>query len=539
MLDIPISISVPRKGTVSLEKGSVFILASGMDVSDELSIMDTIYTVGMKVQVEKILDNNPTFLAIKAVPIAAFEIYNVIIEGNVPLAIGSSLLPVLSESQAEVFNTQLKKTIKTFSLLVKSGALDDSLTEIYTNAETDLAKMNIFAAGLLSENKDRFKFLSERSLLVRLNSLVVQINKKILQTKLTDDTRFSLKGLDEVRDAPPLYSPEWITRKYEELPIPESVKSYLERDMFRLDIVSKASSEYSALIDYLTFVLDLPWGQTLPKSYDLKVLVSEMDKTHSGLNEVKESILGFATIERIRQTSASPILCFIGPPGTGKTSIAMSIAKATNRPLVQIALGGVTDESEIRGHRRTYLGSRPGRIVAGLKYTKSMSPLFLLDEVDKLGSDRGGDPSSALLELLDPTQNQNFIDRYLEFPIDLSSAMFILTANYKEKIPPALRDRMEFVYFEEYQRTQREEILLKHILPKAYEEYNLNKEIIKFNKTSITKLIDEPQVRQAEKQLKHLLRKAAVKHFVQEATYVEITERDFPETKERKTKFGF
>jgi endopeptidase La len=273
----------------------------------------------------------------------------------------------------------------------------------------------------------------------------------------------------------------------------------------------------------------VPWGITSFQVVNLFELIDNLNETHHGLDEVKEHILEYMTIEQISGSSKGTTLCFAGPPGTGKTSIAKQIAKATNRKIIKIAFGGMTDEAEIRGHRRTYVATKPGRVVAGLSQAQTMDPLFLLDEIDKIGGHRG-DPVSALLELLDPEQNSEFVDRYLEVGIDLSKAMFVCTANYLEQIPPPLKDRLEIIKFRDYTYDERLIIANNFLLPKAFEEYKLTDFDIKFDTGTIESLCRTNAIRDLERKIKKLLRKAAVSIQIHKKQSFLITKEIISET---------
>jgi len=305
-------------------------------------------------------------------------------------------------------------------------------------------------------------------------------------------------------------TPSSIKQKLAQLVIPDEIREQIQREINKLDNIQEKTAEYGSVLDYLTWVLDVPWGKySYNSEYSLENLFEQLGSSHYGLDDVKAHILEHATIEKLCGKSAGSVLCFIGEPGTGKTSIAKEIAKVTGRKLIRIALGGLSDEAELRGHRKAYIGSRPGRFITGLKKAKSMTPLFVLDEIDKMTTHKG-DPAAALLEVLDPEQNDAFVDRYLEVPVDLSQAMFICTANNEHSIPLALKDRLEFIQFKSYGKLERLKIAKDYILPRLLKELGVSELSISFTDETIEYVAKATQIRQIEKHLRKLIRMAAV-----------------------------
>ena len=302
--------------------------------------------------------------------------------------------------------------------------------------------------------------------------------------------------------------------------MPEKVEKVARKELTRMKKIPAQSPEYTVARTYLDWLVELPWSKESKDNEDINYAQKVLDADHYGLTKVKERIVEHLAVRNLKKSRAkkgerlkSPILCFGGPPGTGKTSIGKSIANSMGREFVRISLGGVRDEAEIRGHRRTYIGALPGRIIASLKKAGTNNPIFMLDEIDKLGMDFRGDPSSALLEVLDPEQNFSFNDHYLEVDFDLSSIMFITTANRVDKIPGPLRDRMEVLEFSGYIMEEKLQIAKDHLLPKQVKEHGLRKKEIKFSDESICLLVEsytrEAGVRNLERQLANVCRKAA------------------------------
>ena len=301
--------------------------------------------------------------------------------------------------------------------------------------------------------------------------------------------------------------------------LPEEAEKVAMKELDRLTRIPTQSPEYSVSRTYIEWLADLPWSKSSDDQINVKKAEKILDEDHYGLEKVKERILEYLAVRNLKQERnpdgvvRGPILCFSGPPGVGKTSLGKSIARAIGREFVRMSLGGVRDEAEIRGHRRTYIGALPGRIIQSMKKAGTNNPVFMLDEIDKLGSDFRGDPSSAMLEVLDPEQNDSFSDHYLEVNFDLSKVMFITTANYQDAIPPALRDRMEILDFSGYIEDEKIKIAQRHLIPKQIEENGLTKKEVSLDKAAISELVRsytrESGVRNLEREIANVLRKVA------------------------------
>ncbi len=317
-------------------------------------------------------------------------------------------------------------------------------------------------------------------------------------------------------------------KQMKKLKLPKEVAQKVEKEIIKLTKMQSSSAEGNVIRTYVDSILELPWNKSTKTQYDLNEARKILDSDHYGLDEVKERVLEYLAVIQLSGAIKGPILCLVGPPGVGKTSVAKSIAHSIGREFVHMSLGGVRDEAEIRGHRRTYIGAIPGRIMNCIKEAKTNNPVFLFDEVDKIGADFKGDPASALLEVLDPEQNKEFVDHYLEVPFDLSKVMFITTANDTDTIPRPLLDRMEVIEVPGYTEEEKVKIAQRYLVPKQIKENGLTPENITFNEGAIRQLIEyytrESGVRNLEREIANICRKTALKTVTTKKKFYRITE---------------
>ena len=393
---------------------------------------------------------------------------------------------------------------------------------------------DFLAANLQIEVQDKQDVLEELDVAKRVRSVQRHVSQQLdlakLQQKINEDVQSNITDMqrkaylrEQVRaiqkelgeDSGADDQIERLREKLDAADPPEAVKTEADREMQRLAVIPPASPEYSVIVSYVETIAELPWNTLSEDKLDLDRAQEILDRDHYDLEKVKRRLIEYLAVRKLNPEGRGPILCLLGPPGVGKTSLGHSVADALGREFSRMSLGGIRDEAEIRGHRRTYIGSMPGRIVQELRRVGTRNPVMMLDEVDKLGADFRGDPSSALLEVLDPRQNQAFVDRYLDVPFDLSQVMFIATGNYIENVPPALRDRMEVIEIAGYTDNQKMQIAKRYLLPRQLEENGLKKSQCRWHVAALKKVIEsytrEAGVRELERQIGSVCRAIAAK----------------------------
>jgi len=439
------------------------------------------------------------------------------------------LLKKLSDMIADFNPEQLNlimntENVSTFSFLVAS------LINMQTAEKQEILETISLQERLRRVTIALTRSIQQQELTQKIQSDVQEtINKSQREYFLREQLRAIKKELGEDNDTLEL---DEMKERIAKAGMPEEVRTVAEKELSRLQMMNPAAAEYTVARTYLDWLLDMPWSVTTEDNLDIKEVRKQLDEDHSGLEKVKSRILQYLSVRKLKNDMKGPILCFGGPPGVGKTSLGRSIAEAMGRKYVRFSLGGVRDEAEIRGHRRTYIGALPGRIIQSIKKAGSNNPVMVLDEIDKVGMDFRGDPSSALLEVLDPEQNGTFSDHYLEVPFDLSKVLFIATANMVEPIPPALRDRMEIIEIPSYILDEKVVIARNHLLPKQLAEHGIKPEQMDISDEVVADIIDrytrEPGVRTLERKLADICRGVAQTIVEQEVDRVTVVTDDLP-----------
>ena len=416
---------------------------------------------------------------------------------------------------------------------------------VLRNIEQQSFLMHFVASNISAKLQDKQAMLEENDIKTRaeklMNLLQTELQLAELKNEITSKTRadidrqqreyFLQQQMKSIRDElggdPNDREIKDLQKRAEEMKWTEAAKELFKKNIEKLERMHPSTPDYSVIYNHLDLMLDLPWGTYTADSYDLKHAQKVLDDDHYGMGKIKDRILEYLAVLKLKGNMKSPILCFVGPPGIGKTSLGRSIANAINRKYVRLSLGGLHDESELRGHRKTYIGAMPGRVIQQLRKIKSANPVFILDEIDKMGKDFRGDPSSALLEILDPEQNNSFYDNYLELEFDLSKVLFIATANSLSDIQPALRDRLEIIQLSGYSPEEKIEIAKRHLVPKQKEMHGLDKVPLRFPDKVILKMVQEytreSGVRELDRLLAAMMRSVAKHVAMEEKVAAQVT----------------
>ncbi len=525
-----------EKSIKALEEAMIndqmIFLVTQIDPTTDIPEKEDFYNVGTISKIKQLLKLPGDTIRVLVEGVARAEIQSIISDDPYFVVEVAEYTESLKEDSLEI--EALRRSVsEAFEEYVKLNSRITPEILITISGIEDVDRFaDIVASNLTIKIEQKQEILSQFDVKVRLEKLYLVLLKEIeileLERKINNRVR---KQIDKTQKE--YYLREQIKAMQKELgdkdsfeeeileyedkltklKLPDEVVIKVKKEIDRLSKLSPASPESGVIRSYLDWIFDLPWNNETQDNLDIKNARKILEEDHYGLKKVKERILEYLAIRKLAKNMKGPILCFVGPPGVGKTSIAKSIARAMERKFVRMSLGGVRDEAEIRGHRRTYIGAIPGRIIYYIKQAETKNPIFLFDEIDKMSSDFRGDPASALLEVLDSEQNKDFRDHYLELPFDLSKVMFITTANTIDTIPAALLDRMEVIYLSGYTEEEKLNIALKHLIPKQVKEHSINTENVlisdKAVRTVINNYTKESGVRNLERELANIIRKSA------------------------------
>ncbi|MBU8871931.1 MAG: endopeptidase La [Gemmatimonadales bacterium] len=502
-----------------------------VDEDDEVADRDLIYHVGTAVKIQKMLRFPDGSMRLLGQGIARCRITKFL--GDEPyMKARVELIPEEEQEDSRTLAYMRGVANNFLKIIDASETLSEELKVVVMNSDDPGRLADLIATNMDIEVGEKQSILEESSPRKRLQILskvvmreldVLELGQK-LQTRVRKSIdkdqreyylRQQLKAIQRELGEAEEGSVELdeLRARIDETDLPEKVQAAADREFDRLSRMSPGASEYTVSKTYLDWILDLPWLESSEDKLDLKRADEILERDHYGLDDVKERIIEYLAVRKLKKNHRGPILCLAGPPGVGKTSLGRSIAEAVGRKFFRFSLGGMRDEAEIRGHRRTYVGSMPGRIIAGLKECGTNNPLIMLDEIDKLGQDFRGDPASALLEVLDPEQNSDFTDHYLTLPFDLSNVMFITTANMLDTIPRPLLDRMEMIHLPGYTNMEKLQIAKRYLVPRQVLENGLTSKFIRFTNAGLMRIIEdhtrEAGVRGLEREIGAVCRKVA------------------------------
>ncbi len=545
------------------------VLAVQRDEGKEDPGFEDLWPVGMVAQIKQVVSLPGDALRVLVEGRERVVLQKLDTEENVPVAVCGADTTAVDPLEMEALYRALRSALQQYT---ESGAsVSPETMRAIANVRDAETLADQIAANILTKYEDRLEILQEIQPDRRVEKLILSLNRETALTEVERSVQARLKKLvdknqkdyylreqiraiqEELGDADQSLT-EDLRAKAAKLPLNDEAKEKVERELTRMERMAPGSPEIVISQTYVEWILDLPWGKYTQDNLDIKRARKILDEDHYGLKKVKERIIEYLAVLALRHQTEKdpvmrgPILCFVGPPGVGKTSIVRAVAQAIDRKFVQMSLGGVRDEAEIRGHRRTYIGALPGRIISGIKQAGSMNPVFLFDEIDKMSNDFRGDPASAMLEVLDAEQNNAFRDHYLELPFDLSRVMFITTANTRESIPEPLLDRMEIIEVPSYTEEEKLQIAKRHLVRKEAKEYGIPAKAVRISdsvlKTVIEDYTREAGVRILTRTIGQVIRKCAVDMLENDKKSVTVTKalvreylgaarylRDLPEKK--------
>jgi len=542
---VVIPISVGRDQSIQLiedvnKENKILGVVAQVNPEIEVPGANDIFKTGTVAKIQRIIKMPDGNLTVIIQGIKRFQIDEVINETPYITAKITTLADAMPQHNKEL--NAIVESIK--ELAIKAIKLNQNIPSEATiaieNISSPVFLVNFITSNLETDVSQKQQLLETDDFTERALGLIKMLDGEVQRLELKNDIKNKTRQVldkqsreyflhqemrtiqEELGDIGPLQEIEELKKKSENKKWSETVQKHFDKELMRLKRMNPQAPDFSIQRNYLELMLDLPWDELSEDKLDLKYAQEVLDRDHFGLEDVKKRIIEYLAVLKIKNDMKSPILCLYGPPGVGKTSLGKSIAEAVGRKYVRMSLGGMKDESEIRGHRKTYIGAMPGRIIQSIKKAGTSNPVFILDEIDKLGSSHRGDPSSAMLEVLDPEQNSDFYDNFLEIGYDLSRVMFIATANYFYDIPWALRDRMEIIPITGYTIEEKIEIAKRHLLPKQLKEHGLQKSDLKLGKKQLKKIIEsytrESGVRGLDKMIAKMVRNVA-KHMAMDEDY--------------------
>ena len=531
-LELSNELSAKTIKEANLNYNGKLLIISPIDSKEEDPSVEDLPKVGVLAKIKsKILINSNIQVKIKGIKRVAVNRYFNDVENILYTEAMSIEIPALIKDEEKTIIKKLIETLKKYIDLAHHAS-NDILNFLNKESNLDIITDTIVSYLPFDINK-KLEYMQNINPLKRAKSLIVDINEEIklleideeLDDKVNksfsiDQKNFILKEKLKVikQELGENSHQEQTAKKFrdtlDKLKIDKDIKDKIKREIDKFEITNESSPELSIIETYIENVLSLPWNKSTKENANFNLVMQSLNETHYGLEKIKERITEYVAIKNINKDIKSPIICLVGPPGVGKTSIAMSIAKALNRKFYKISVGGLNDSTELIGSRRTYLAAAPGKIIQGIKRANSNNPVILIDEVDKMVKDYKGDPASTLLEILDPVQNKYFIDNYIEEPFDLSKVLFILTANYINDIPITLLDRVEIIELNSYTLFEKKDIAKKYLLPNIFAEHIIIDESIRFSDELLYFIINnytkEAGVRELERILTTLVRKMAI-----------------------------
>ena len=522
-----------RAAEEAVEKDGYLFLAAQKDPNIENPNPDQIYTVGTVSRILRMLKLPDGHVKSLVQGIAKARIVKYVSKKSL-YRVKIEIIPDTPFEKIDLGIEALMRNVREHSekILALRGEMNNDVSVILENIDDPGKLADLVASNLklkIDESQNLLELIDPMERLKKVNDLLSrEVELSSMQAKIQSDVKDEISKSQRdyyLREQVRMIHRELgesddrakeiqdYKRKIKNAKMPKIVSKEALKQVKRIEQMHPDAAEASVVRTYLDWLVDMPWSKTSKDVIDIKNAKSILDRDHFGINNIKDRILEHLSVRKLNPKMKGPILCFVGPPGVGKTSLGQAIASALNRKFIRISLGGIRDEAEIRGHRRTYIGALPGRILQGMKQSGTNNPVFLMDEIDKLGSDFRGDPSSALLEALDPEQNSTFSDHYINLPFDLSKVMFILTANLTDTIPSALFDRMEVITLSGYTEEEKKTIAQRHLIPRQIKANGLKKKTLSISMGALVKIISEytseAGLRNLERELGSLCRKVA------------------------------